>query len=83
MVINGKGHILEGKDMPGMDMVCHQIRTQACTLQLQLLGLRNLGTRMTNGLQSELAGQALNIVIKNHDQSRMALAIYLYFVRVL
>jgi hypothetical protein len=67
MVINGTGDILEGKAMPGMDMLCHQIRTQACTLQLQLLGLLNLGTRMANGLQSELAGQALNIVIKNHD----------------
>jgi hypothetical protein len=43
MVISGMGGILEGKDMLDMDMLCHQIRTQACTLQLQLPGCLNLG----------------------------------------
>ena len=47
MVISGMGGILEGRDMLDMDldmdMLCHQIRTQACTLQLQLPGCLNSG----------------------------------------
>ena len=43
MVINGTGDILEGKGMLDMDMLCHQIRTRACTQQLQLPGFLNLG----------------------------------------
>ena len=43
MVINGTGDILEGKGMLGMDMLCHQIKNQACMLPLQLPALLNLG----------------------------------------